>query len=158
MLSNEPNVTRYPIRPEVVARFADGDVLGHINHAKYFTYMEEGRTAYFSQIPELNVIGKTVFKRFVVLATITCDFLVSARIGDVVIVALGVSKIGRKSFVMDYRLFEKTSGRALAKGVSTLVMYDFEKGQSIEIPASLRQRIIEIEQNAPVAAIGQFTN
>lgn len=107
--------------------------------------MEEARIAYLREIPELDFIGKTSFTQSVVLATISCDFLAPGKIGDVVVAAIGVSKVGRKSITMEYRMDAKSSGKTLAKGTSTLVMFDFAKNESMELPESIRARILEIE-------------
>lgn len=156
MQTVETPVTRFPVRSEILVRYADADVLGHVNNAKYFTYMEEARIAYLKHVQELNFVGKTSFRLSVVLATISCDFIAPARIHDVIVAAVGATKVGRKSLTMEYRLFDKKSGKALAKGSSTAVMFDFEKNQSVEIPESIREQIKILEDNSPQEKLGQF--
>ena len=34
----------------VRVRWSDSDVLGHVNHAVFLTYLEEGRDAFFLQV------------------------------------------------------------------------------------------------------------
>jgi acyl-CoA thioester hydrolase len=141
--------TKFPVRLEILVRFADVDLLGHVNNAKYFTYMEEARIAYLKRVPELNFIGSAACPpKSVVLASIACDFLDPVRIGTVLMVEIGVTKIGRKSLPMEYRMSEKQSGKLVAKGTSTLVAYDFTQNKSIELSPEIRKRISEIENEA----------
>ena len=87
----------------VEVRFRDCDAMGHVNHAVYFTYLEIGRFAYSR---ELGFRDDPPY----IMAHAECDFLASARTGDRLVVSLGVTKLGRTSFVMEYEITDQ--GRA----------------------------------------------
>jgi acyl-CoA thioester hydrolase len=51
--------------------------------------------------------------------------------------------MGRSSFVLEFRVEERGSGRLVAEGRKVLVHYDYTAGRSIPIPPELRARIRE---------------
>lgn len=153
MLSGEQTGTRFPVKVALSARFADVDSHGHVNNAKYFTYMEEGNLAYFAHVPELTAVETKSFESGIVVATTSCDFLGAIKTGDQLVVAVGVTKIGKKSLSLEYQISRKSTGELLAKGATTFVMFDFVKKTAIEIPETARLRIQELEGAVPANSV-----
>ena len=61
-------MSRFTIR--IPVRFRDVDVLGHVNNAVYFTYMEQVRTEYW-----LHTFGLTKLEQLAfIVAHAECDF------------------------------------------------------------------------------------
>ena len=122
----------------VEIRFSDIDVMGHVNHALIVTYFEEGRKALF-----LNRIVDSVPDAFnFILAHIDCDYLQPVRLEDRLRVRLWVTGIGRKSFVLAYALVDANDdNRIFAKGSTVQVCFDYQRRQSIPVPAALRQAL-----------------
>ena len=69
---------------EVATRWRDGDALGHVNHAVFLTYLEQGRDALYSDVLGLG-------PEYVV-ARIEIDFKAEIRL-DVTTVAIHLSLI-----------------------------------------------------------------
>jgi acyl-CoA thioester hydrolase len=136
---------KFNVKTEIHVRFSDTDAMGHVNNAKFFSYMEQGRVAYVQRIvPDLDM--ENGLKDFpFILADVQCSFKEPLFCDETVVVSLRVSKMGNKSFVLDYLIEEKATGRLVATGSSVQVMYDYKKGRSYPIPAELRRRIEEIE-------------
>lgn len=119
-------------------RYSDLDAQGHLNHARYFSFMEEARFQYiralglWTDTHDFNAVGQIV-------AEAACAYRAPVLIGQTVAVAVRVSKLGNKSLVMNYRL--AVDGAEVATGRTVQVAYDYTLGRSIPIPAEWREKI-----------------
>lgn len=132
----------------IPVRFVDVDSMGHVNNAKYMTYFEEGRVAYFKKIPQLDFrnFGKEgESKKSFILAEVTCQFKSPAALGETLIVSTGVTSTSRSSFVMEYEIVETSSGRLVATGRSVQVCFDYDQGKSIPLSEDLKKAFQKIE-------------
>lgn len=138
-------IPNFKVSIDVTVRFSDTDAMGHCNNSRFFSFMEEGRVEYFKQMMRSENIHD-VFKVFpFILADIQCAFRSPLFCNEVVTVALGVTEIGNKSFVIEYALNEKKSGRLVATGRSVLVMFDYTSQKSIPITKEFRERVEAFE-------------
>lgn len=136
----------FKIQTKLRVRFADVDSMGHVNNAKFFTYMEQGRVAYFKNFPELDFTLRHPSEgTSLILAQIQCRFLSPALLEEELTVKLRVTQMKRSSFVMEYEISEEKSGRLVATGESAQVYYDYALKKSLEIPEGLRKKFGEIE-------------
>lgn len=134
------------VETQVHVRFTDVDAMGHVNNAVFFTYMEEGRVAYFKRFPELDfTLGRAVEGNSIILAQIQCRFLSPAFLDETLTVRLRIKEIKRSSFTLEYEITETKTGRAVAVGESVQVHYDYREKKSVEIPEALRKRFEKIE-------------
>lgn len=129
-------MTPFPFYYEIRVRFRDVDAMGHVNNAVYFTYMETARSIFFQQFFDI----RQPFDIPVILGETSCRYLAPAYFNELLRVGLGVSRFGNKSFGMAYRI-EGQDGRRVATGTSTMVMYDYERGQSVLVPESFREAV-----------------
>ena len=137
----------FHVTTEVKVRFSDTDALGHCNNAKYFSYMEEGRSCYFRKLyPGLNFSENPEDFPFI-LGEISARFIAPTFMGDELIVGLGVTKFGNKSFGMDYEIIKKDTQDVVATGTSTLVMFDYKLNQSVPVTDELKEKVRKIENN-----------
>jgi acyl-CoA thioester hydrolase len=125
-------VDGYPFVYRDTVRFRDLDGMGHVNNAVFLTYMESARIAYLSALgagdnPQHSLI----------LARAEVDFRSPIAFGEDVEVGVRPSRIGTKSFELEYEV--RADGRVAAEGKSVLVGYDYEAGASTEIPAAWRE-------------------
>ena len=127
----------FPFVAPVEVRFRDLDPLGHVNNAVYLSYFENARIACFAAITglvslqELNMI----------LAEVTVTYHAPALFGDRLEVGVRVTRMGTKSFDMEYLLVRQPDGRRVASGRSVQVMYDYASAQTIPISDELRGQI-----------------
>jgi acyl-CoA thioester hydrolase len=108
-------------------RFRDCDAMGHVNNAVYSTYLEEAR---------IGVLGDLIA---FILARVEIDFRSELRAGEEVEVRTRCSRIGTKSFDLEHVI--EADGRVVAEAKSVLVSYDYDRGQSVPVPAGLRERL-----------------
>ncbi|HLD44962.1 MAG TPA: thioesterase family protein [bacterium] len=138
---------KYRVQTILTVRFSDTDAMGHVNNANIFTYMEQGRVAYFNKLfPEKKLSDHYDIFPFI-LANIKADFKSPAYCGESLIVGLGVVHMGNKSLTMEYDIAEELTERLVATGSSVLVMYDYASAATYPIPDELKARITELEHS-----------
>lgn len=131
----------------IEVRYGDLDPQGHVNNARYLTYMEQARIQYIHQLGLWN--GDSFMDIGIILADVHVTYLNPIRFGQALRVGVRVSKIGNKSLEMDHRLEDAGSGKELARGSSVLVTYDYRRGETVPVPDQWRQFITEFEGISP---------
>jgi acyl-CoA thioester hydrolase len=127
----------------IEVRYADLDPQGHVNNARYLSYIEQARVQY---IRRLGLWSGGSFMDFgVILADVQMTFKSPITFGQAVRVGARVSQIGNKSFRMDYCLEDAADGKELATGTSVLVTYDYHSGKTVPVPENWRKVITEFE-------------
>lgn len=123
-------------------RWSDMDELGHVNNAVYLTYFEQARVYYFQESCEWNWKETGV-----ILANAHIDFLRPVIFPNPTYIHLRTSKIGNKSFELQYLITSEIKGREklATTGYTTLVIYDYQKQASAPMPDFLREKIMNYE-------------
>jgi acyl-CoA thioester hydrolase len=124
-----------PIQP----RYADFDMLGHLNNATYLTYYEVARLHYFVEI------GWGLRDATNVVAHFDIDFLVPIVPKDEIICSVKTISLGKKSFQMQYELSSTNHKIIYSKGHSVQVCIDREEGRAIAIPDDVRSTLANYE-------------
>ncbi len=128
-------------------RFSDTDAMGHVNNARYLTYCEIARVAYYEAVTgqalPIMVHGAS---EGMILAEIRITYRAPAFYGESLAVETRVVRIGRSSFTMEHRLTAPESryghARLIAIASSVLVSYDYSAERPIPVPDDL---VIAIE-------------
>ncbi len=130
----------YPI----TVRYSDLDPQGHVNNARYLSYIEQARVKY---IQHLNLWdGNSFLDIGVVIANVQIDFKAPIFISDDIQVEMRVSRLGRKSFEMEYQITGITNEKVFATSSTILVAYDYHKGRTIPISKVWREKIAAFEK------------
>jgi acyl-CoA thioester hydrolase len=119
-------------------RYSDYDSKGHVHHAAYLTYFEAARTELWAGA--LEQPGPDF--PFVVAAA-AVRYASPARLGEALDVEIETAEVRTKAWVWRYRVVERASGRLVADGETTQVMYDDAARASVPIPDGLRRRLVE---------------
>lgn len=125
---------------KIQVRFADIDVMGHVNNAVYLSYFENARMHYFK-----NMLGSNWDwnKDGIILLKNVVEYLRPVLLNDEPEIKVFVVSIGTKSFTLGYEL---TVDRVLyCKGLSILVGYNNEIHKSIEITPMMRRSLEELK-------------
>ncbi len=125
--------------------FCDVDMLRHVNHASYVVWAETIRCNYFGDVlkeplPRTNVS---------ILARLEFDYEQSIDYREEVAVGCRVSRMGRKSFDLTYEIWSETHQKRAARGLSTMVAFDYRAKTSILIPERWRKIVAAYELVAP---------
>jgi acyl-CoA thioester hydrolase len=124
-------------------RYGDLDPQGHVNNARYLTYLEQARIAY---ITHLNLWdGRSFADVGIILADAQITFRAPLLFGSQIQVGVRVNRLGGKSMTMEYVIEDSQTHQELAHATTVLVAYDYRQNQTISIPDAWRQRIMEFE-------------
>lgn len=116
-----------------VVAFSDCDGLGHVNHAKYFTYMEEARTDVFRLFnPTLAVDEWNL-----IVASARCDYLGQVRYAETLSVETWLSRVGNSSFTVDHAIFNE-SRACVARGQAVMIAFDYTAQKPMPIWPEVR--------------------
>lgn len=135
---------RYSLPIEV--RFADLDALGHLNNAKYLTYAEQIRILYVRDVCEWQ--GSAWNTLGMILARTEIDYKLPIGFEDKVVVYCRVSRIGGKSFDMEYLLTRQRDDNEpeIAAEIKTImVAYDYAKDSTMLVTDTWREKIMTYE-------------
>ena len=122
----------FPFVHRETVRFRDLDGMGHVNNAVYSTYLEQARLAWFGVDEEMPLTD-------VILAHTEIDFRSPLVVGETVSIGVRPSRLGTKSFELEYEL--RSDDRLVAEAKSVLVGYDYASGESTPIPGRWRERL-----------------
>ncbi len=127
-------------------RFVDMDAFGHINNANFLTYLEEARIKYLDDIIHWDYGWS---KNAIIMARAEIDFKAPAHFKDEILILTRCSKLGNKSFTLEYKMIKTESGTEiiLAAATTVVVMYNYEINSSIKIPEAWREAIKMFEGN-----------
>jgi len=131
------------MRPEI--RFVDIDAFGHVNNAHYLTYFEQARVKYFDDIVGWKYDWS---KQGIILARVEINYILPIYFRDDVVIRTRCSRLGNKSFDMEYQLIKIDKGVEvlLADGKTVMVAFDYEENQSIPIPELWKKVVIDYEE------------
>ncbi|MBI3242508.1 MAG: acyl-CoA thioesterase [Chloroflexi bacterium] len=136
-------MTTFNFSISLEVRYSDLDAQGHLNHARYLSFMEQARLKYiiaaglWADVHDFNAVGQIV-------AEATCSYKRPVLLGQMVEVAVCVLRLGNKSMDMEYRML--VDGVEVATGRTVQVAYDYAAGRSILIPDEWRVKISAFEK------------
>lgn len=135
----------FKYRTDLEMRFTDLDMMGHVNNAVYFTYMEIGRTKYWQQA--INWDWK---RTGVVIGKAENTYIKPLHLGDKISIYVRTSRIGNTSFDLEYVIVKIKNGEETicSKGKTVCVVFDYETKSPVTIPDKERNKMIEFEQLA----------
>ncbi|HUC56979.1 MAG TPA: thioesterase family protein [Streptosporangiaceae bacterium] len=112
-----------PFEREVTVRWRDTDALGHVNHAVFLTYLEEGRDAFFSHALGVDPIY--------VVARIEIDWRAEIRHPDGhVIVRIVPERLGTTSLTTRETIVT-ASGQTAAEALAVTVRWDAARREPV---------------------------
>jgi acyl-CoA thioester hydrolase len=123
----------------MVVRFGDLDAMGHLNNAKYATYIEQARIEYVTEVCGFRGMWNELG---MILARIEIDFKAPILYGDTVHIYTRCARIGSKSFDLESLITRQTADlpqpMAAAASRAVLVALDYRTQQSIPVPQPWR--------------------
>ncbi len=143
----------WPIQCELPVQWGDMDALGHVNHTIYIKWMETARMHYF----DICGLSKSYKTQGIgpILAAIEVTYLRPVVFGETIRVETRMSRMGRASFDMDYRLTSvSSSSEQVAKGTAKCVVYNYNTGKPAPMDETLRAAIESLEATGTVPTDG----
>ena len=126
----------------IEVRFVDTDAFGHVNNAVYLSYFEAARAGYYAAVAGAPFgTGEHAAERTFVIAEARIAYRAPAFFGETLLVGCRFSWTGRTSFGLEYRVRAEASavasGRTVADGETTQVMFDLARNRVMRVPADL---------------------
>lgn len=105
----------------VQMRFSDADMMGHVNNARYLTFLEDARIGLLRQLIDADVHSSSGL----IVARIEIDYRRPMTLSDEpVAVDVWVSRIGTRSFTLDYRI--RQFGDCAATARTVIAAFDYQ--------------------------------
>jgi acyl-CoA thioester hydrolase len=130
------NPANFPFHVELQTRYSDVDTHGHINNVAVAGLYQEARWRVLQEAVYEPSNISTPWKGVVVRQTI--DYLGEISHPALLRIGVGVSRIGKTSYVLSYALYERDECRGTCRTISVCVSQD---GKAVEIPERGRERL-----------------
>lgn len=134
-------------------RFADIDMLGHVNNVNLQHYFDVGKDDFFRRVLDLPTHLRGDGPGLITAATQT-SYLEQTRWEVQVQVETSIERVGNKSFTMFQRLVDAQTGGVNAQSCSTMVVYDFAAQASVPVPPQWRAALAKEKNKGLLAASG----
>ena len=129
---------------ELPVQFRDIDVMGHVNNATYFQYMETARVELARSLGQV----RDGFRAGFIVASARCEFKKPIRDERRIAVSVWVSRIGDRSWDLDYSIRGPRKAE-YAIGRTTQVAYDYKTKSAVQISGRLK-KVLAKHVEAPV--------
>jgi acyl-CoA thioester hydrolase len=138
------DLSKFKHKAAIQIRFKDIDHMGHVNNANHITYFELARIHYFR-----DVINEVVNwnEQGVILAKTEINYHRPILLSDNVFVYSRVSKLGNKSYEVEYAITVENGEEIVvcASGMSVQVCYNYLNNSTVAIPESWREKVQQYE-------------
>ncbi|MGK9128189.1 acyl-CoA thioesterase [Olivibacter sp. SA151] len=136
----ENQLANFAFSTSIQIRFVDLDAFRHVNNANYLTYCEIARTIYWNQKIKWNwnTIG-------VIIARAEVDYLSPLTLKNNLRVYIRTSKVGNKSFELEYLMISKRNWKLTthAKAKTVCVCIDYRSNETVLIPEKQKKLMLQ---------------
>ncbi len=137
----------YPVTVEFPIHWGEMDAFGHVNNARFFTWFESSRIAFF------QAAGVSLDPRDSVapiLAAAHCDYLEPVVFPARLAVGARATKLGNTSLTLEHGVWRVGApGHILARGTSVVVLLNYATGEKVRVPEAARQAIAALQAAPP---------
>jgi acyl-CoA thioester hydrolase len=129
----------------IKVRFSDLDIVGHLNNAKYQTYLEEARIAYFQDVCNQH---KSSLAFNVVLSKISIDFIKPIEFGDDITIYTRLFNISTRSHEVHQLFVRKETGKAeiVATAQTLMAAFDYHTKKPTEFSSTYLELVKAFEE------------
>ena len=122
-------------RVSISVRWRDMDAMGHVNNAKYVSFLEEARVRWL-----LGVEGVSLSDRIVpVVAATNVNYRLPIVWPNDIVVELFVERLGNSSVTIGHRIIDQQDeGKLYSDGNVVVVWMDTQTGKSAPLPEAVR--------------------
>ena len=122
-------------RVPISVRWRDMDSFGHVNNAKYISYLEEARIRWLVGVPGLDMKGPVL----PVVVNTNVNYRRPIVWPDDIVVELFVERLGNSSVTIGHRIVDQKDERVLySDGNVVVVWMDTQTGKSAPLPDAIR--------------------
>ena len=119
----------------ISVRWRDMDSLGHVNNAKYISYLEEARVRWMLTVPGVSMADRIA----PVVAANNINYKRPLTWPHDIVVELYVDRLGSSSVTIGHRIVDKDDDSLLySDGNVVVVWMDTQTGKSAPLPEAIR--------------------
>ena len=116
-------------------RWRDMDAMGHVNNAKYVSYLEEARVRWLVTVPGISLQDRIA----PVVAATNVNYRAPIVWPNDIVVELFVERLGNSSVTIGHRIVDGKNGNTLySDGNVVVVWMDAATGKSAPLPEAVR--------------------
>jgi acyl-CoA thioester hydrolase len=132
----------YPVTIEFPLHWGEMDAFGHVNNARFFTWFESSRIAFFQAAGITMETGRVA----PILAAAHCDYLEPVVFPARLVVGARATRLGNTSVTLEHAVWPGGQPeRLLARGTSVVVLLNYATGEKVRIPDTVRAAISALE-------------
>ena len=135
----------YKVNIKIPVQWGDMDAFNHVNNAKYFTYFESARIAYFERLGVMD--ASTQNNIAPILAETSCRFKLPLYYPDSILVGARVIENHSHGFLMEYAVFSIQQQKITSIGKGRIVMLNYSSHEKVAVEGDLLDKIRKIEGN-----------
>lgn len=122
-------------RIPISVRWRDMDAMGHVNNAKYISYLEEARVRWMLDIPGVSMTDSIA----PVVAATNVNYRMPIVWPNDIVVELFVERLGSSSVTIGHRIVDQKDASVLySDGNVVVVWIDTTTGRSAPLPEAVR--------------------
>jgi acyl-CoA thioester hydrolase len=122
-------------RVPMSVRWRDMDAMGHVNNAKYISYLEEARVRWMLDVPGASMTDRIA----PVVAATNVNFRAPIIWPNDIVVELFVERLGNSSVTIGHRILDQKDESVLySDGNVVVVWMDTQTGRSTPLPEAIR--------------------
>ncbi len=121
----------------VIVRWGDMDAQAHVNNARYFTFFESARIAFFDSV-DLRLHNHDS-NEGPALVTTTANFRKQVHYPATLEIGVRLTRIGNRSISLAMAAFSEGTNDIVADATSVNAWVDYDKNQSADLPDWLRE-------------------
>ncbi|HET6396689.1 MAG TPA: thioesterase family protein [Pseudoxanthomonas sp.] len=134
-MSPAPQAPRQLARVPISVRWRDMDAMGHVNNAKYVSYLEEARVRWMQGVPGVSMTDPVA----PVVAATHVNYRAPIVWPNDIVVELFVERLGNSSVTIGHRIVDqKDEGVLYSDGHVVVVWMDTRTGRSAPLPEAIR--------------------
>jgi acyl-CoA thioester hydrolase len=131
----------FPLISSFTVPFADIDMMQHVNNVAYIRWAEMLRSEYFAQVMQVPINGD----HGMIQATIEFTYERQLHYREKIAVGIRIPRIGTKSWDFEYEIWSADDAQRAARGITTMVAFDFVHQHTIAVPQHWRKAIAAYE-------------
>lgn len=112
---------------------------GHLDNALLLTLVSEARVRFFKSLgyTELDVEGVGIL-----VSDAALQYRSEAFHGEVMVVRMGATDLGRKGFDVVWSMNERSTQREVARGKTGIVFFDYKTRKVVPMPSAFRDKLV----------------
>lgn len=108
-----PTRAQYRVWRQATTRWADDDVYGHLNNARYFELIDTAVNAHLAEATGMNIRTSSAIG---IVAEVSCRYFAEMGYPDPIDMGLAVERLGSSSVIYRIGLFQGPGDAACAEG------------------------------------------